>query len=490
MKPSIILLAALAVGAQASWFGSDTPQYTDWSSEDLQKWLNDHHISAPSIDTYSRNDLLELVKTNWNGAAAWSYDQYVSAQKSFSSLRDSAFDTWDESRLREFLLEQGIVAPKGQKEELVLLAKNRYKSYTDAASSFASQASATASSAVYGNAQHQATQSVSSIVTQATSGVLRAMDDSKDYVYSTWDDTQLRDYLVHKGVLKSKTEKKREELLAMMKDAYYSVADPVWEAWSNSFMHEWLVSHNVVDGRSDLEKDRDALLAQMSKYYYTSNSYFWDTWSDSDLKAWLVEHNVIKGDAQVRREKMAKLIRDSYSNAHDSFWNAWSDSQLRLWLVDNGYLRSDAQVKRDELVKLMNQKYSDASSRTAAYLTWPDARLRAFLRERGMSEKELPTSRPGLLRMYSSFQFRMTILIPTAEETRIRYSQGKSGAQSLFNSISDIVNAVEEKVTQVWEMFTGSAEEKLQEGKKAGEDAQAKGKQQWEQETKKAQEEL
>ncbi|KAK0189639.1 hypothetical protein F5146DRAFT_1103782 [Armillaria mellea] len=480
MKPSIILFAALAVGAQASWFGSDTPQYREWSNEDLQKWLKDHHINTQSLDTHSRNDLLELVKSNWNGAAAWSYDQYVSAQKSFSSLRDSAFDTWDESRLREFLLEQGIVAPKGHKEELVLLAKNRYKSYTDAASSFASQASATASSAVYGNAQHQATQSVSSIVAQATSGVLRAMDDSKDYVYSTWDDAQLRDYLVQKGVLKSKTEKKRAELLAMMKDAYYSVADPVWESWSNSFMYEWLTSHNVLDGRSNLEKNRDVLLAQMSKYYYTPNSYFWDTWSDSDLKAWLVEHNIIKGDAQVKREKMVKLVRDNYSNAHDSFWNAWSDSQLRLWLIDNGYLRSDAQVKRDELVKLMNQKYSDTSSRAAAYLTWPDARLRAFLREHGMSENELPTSRPGLL-----------------QETRIRYSQSKYGAQSLFNSIRDIINAVEEKVTQVWEMFTGSAEEKLQAGKKAGEEAHSKGKQGWEhatakagQATKKAQEEL
>ncbi|KAK0447918.1 uncharacterized protein EV420DRAFT_1767488 [Desarmillaria tabescens] len=438
----------LAVGAQASWFGSDKPQYTEWSNEDLQKWLNDHHINTPSLDTYSRNDLLELVKSNWNGAAAWSYDQYLSAQKSFSTLRDSAFDTWDESRLREFLLEQGIVAPKGHKEELVLLAKNRYKSYTDAASSFASQASVTASSAVYGNAQHQATQSVSSIVAQATSGVLRAMDDSKDYVYSTWDDNQLRDYLVQKGVLKTKAEKKREELLAMMKDAYYSVVDPVWEGWSNSFIYEWLASHNVLDGRSGLEKNRDALLAQMSKYYYTPNSYFWDTWSDSDLKAWLVEHNIIKDDAKIKREKMAKLIQDNYYNTHDSFWNAWSDSQLRLWLIDNGYLRSDAQVKRDELVKLMNQKYSDASSRAAAYLTWPDARLRAFLREHGMSEKELPTSRPGLL-----------------QETRIRYSQSKSGAQSLFNSIRDIAYAAGEKVTQVWEMLTGSAEEKLQEGK-------------------------
>jgi len=43
------------------------------------------------------------------------------------------------------------------------------------------------------------------------------------------------------------------------------------------------------------------------------------------------------------------------------------------------------------------------NARTASYLTWPDARLRAYLRERGMSENNLPTTRPGLLRMWLSF---------------------------------------------------------------------------------------
>jgi hypothetical protein len=43
-------------------------------------------------------------------------------------------------------------------------------------------------------------------------------------------------------------------------------------------------------------------------------------------------------------------------------------------------------------------RYHDASARTASYVVWPDARLRAYLRERGVSEAALPTNRPGLLR--------------------------------------------------------------------------------------------
>ena len=50
----------------------------------------------------------------------------------------------------------------------------------------------------------------------------------------------------------------------------------------------------------------------------------------------------------------------------------------------------------------------EANARSAAYLTWPDARLRAFLRNHNMPEEALPTSRPGLLR--ASFSTPFSIL--------------------------------------------------------------------------------
>lgn len=91
---------------------------------------------------------------------------------------------------------------------------------------------------------------------------------------------------------------------------------------------------------------------------------------------------------------------------------------MREWLIEHGYIKSDVQKTRDELVALMSDKYvwvissflsrmltgglwdryNDYSSRTAPYLVWPDARLRAYLRENNISEDALPTSRPGLLR--------------------------------------------------------------------------------------------
>ncbi|KAF8966874.1 hypothetical protein BDZ97DRAFT_1805672, partial [Flammula alnicola] len=432
MRPSLFLVAAsLTLAAQASWFSgssNDKPEYSSWSTNELKAWLQVHNV--PIADrSYTQADLRALVSENWKTASVWTYDQYASAQQAFSDLRDTAFDTWDESRLREFLLQHGVVAPKGPREHLVLLAKQKYRSYSSAASSFSSRASATASTAIYGDTPHQMSKSASSVASKATAAAahasqdaVRAFDHSKDYIYSTWSDNQMRKFLEGKGLLKTNAQKKRDELVQMMHDAYGSVADPIWEAWSDSYMYEWLLSHHVI--KSDFEKKRDALVKPMQKYYYSTADTVWSSWTDSQLKHWLVNHGIMKSDAHATRDKMLKMVEDNYTSALGTFWSAWSDSNIHEWLVENGHIRSDAQYKRDKLVKLANEKFSDQQAKTAAYLIWPDARLRAYLREKGISEEYLPGTRPGLL-----------------QETRIRWIQTQTRAETLFAKIKEIVNS-------------------------------------------------
>lgn len=58
-------------------------------------------------------------------------------------------------------------------------------------------------------------------------------------------------------------------------------------------------------------------------------------------------------------------------------------------------------------------RYTDVMSRTAAYLAWPDARLRAFLREHDVDDSKLPGSRTSLLRepLHTSYvqPFKLTL---------------------------------------------------------------------------------
>ncbi|KAE9388916.1 hypothetical protein BT96DRAFT_980887 [Gymnopus androsaceus JB14] len=346
--------------------------------------------------------------------SSWTPSQYESYQNTFSSLRDSTFDAWDESRLREWLLEQGVIAPKGPREEIVLVAKRRWKDWQEAKAKFDASAASMGSTT-------SATSAVTSYAAQATADLPQhPLDDTKDYIWSTWDDTKLRKYLVQQGVIDDRTAagKKRDELIAMAKDGYKSAEGTIWETWSDSYIHNWLASHNLIDTRSSMQKSRDEYLDLMRNYYYTSSQRAWDTWSDSEMKAWLVENGVVKSDAQIKREKMRKLVEDNYSHAQSTISSAWTESQMRSWLIEKGYMRSDAQVKRDELVGLFKNKYTAASATIAPYFVWPDARLRAYLREHSiLSSLSSPFS--------SSSSSQETFSLPRSrsellQETRIK----------------------------------------------------------------------
>ena len=58
-----------------------------------------------------------------------------------------------------------------------------------------------------------------------------------------WDDNRLRTYLEEKGVIKTKQQATRDELLAKMRETYAATANPVWQAWSDSY----LVSSSILE---------------------------------------------------------------------------------------------------------------------------------------------------------------------------------------------------------------------------------------------------
>ncbi|KZT59582.1 hypothetical protein CALCODRAFT_449991 [Calocera cornea HHB12733] len=464
---NVLLVALLATSASASWFGGEkgtSPDYTTWDSDKLAAYLRENNIPVPS--DYSKDDLTALAKANYAATSDWAQGHVEHAQKVFGDAKESVVDTWSESQAREFLLEQGIIAPKTNVEYLRILAKNRYKKLASAISSYSSVASTAISTAIHGDATHQASKSLSSgavhasrsatsAAAAASHSIVRAMDDSKDYVWSSWTDSELRDWLEEHRFVKTKAELKREELLEKMKHAYTTVYNPAYEAWSTSYMHEWLVANGVI--KSDYQQARDKLLNLMKENYYSTQDAVYARWSDSDLKAWLIEHEVIKSDSQIQREKMIKLMDDHYHRAKDTIWSSWKDSDMRDWLIDHGYVRSDAQKRRDELVNLIHEKYDGAQHRAAAYLTWPDARLRAYLRNNGVDETKIPgMDRPTLL-----------------QETRIRWVQTTSTIDNLLASVRQYVQSgytfAEDKVEELKEMIgvgKASADRELKREKK------------------------
>ncbi|KAJ3862102.1 hypothetical protein EV359DRAFT_74366 [Lentinula novae-zelandiae] len=394
--------------------------------------------------------------------SSWTPAQYESFQNSIASMRDSTFDAWDESHLREWLLEQGIVAPKGPREEIVLVAKRRWRDWQDAKANFDASASSMGSSAssVVSSAMSQASSTVATTASSASSA--HPLDDTKDYVWSTWDDTQLRKYLVQKGVIDDRTAagKKRDELVALVKDGYNNVQGNIWEMWGDSYIREWLASHNLIDTRSPIEQSRDEYLDSMRTYYYNTSQRVWDTWSDSDMKAWLAENGIVKRDAEIKTEKLRKLVQDNYAHAKSTLSSSWTESQMRAWLIEKGYMRSDAQVKRDELISVFYNKYSAASAAIAPYFVWPDARLRAYLREHSLfSSPSAPfSSSPSSSQQTFSLPKSRSELL---KETRIKWVQTTSTAEGIVNRLKEIlddnvIGPVEAQLARVWEVLVGS----------------------------------
>jgi len=97
------------------------------------------------------------------------------------------------------------------------------------------------------------------------------MDDTKDYIYSTWSDNQLRTYLEEKGVIRTKAQVSRDEMLAKMREAYAAAADPVYSAWSDSYIRAWLIENRII---AEPPTAREKLMATMAAYYYDSKVAF------------------------------------------------------------------------------------------------------------------------------------------------------------------------------------------------------------------------
>ncbi|KAF8759756.1 putative stress-responsive nuclear envelope protein [Rhizoctonia solani] len=428
---SVLAVTLLATTASASWFSSEpeTPyEYAKWNQAQLEQWLKDHNIQAPQGAT--QKQLKDLVQDNWNSAQSWTEARVNQASKTLADLKESAFDTWDESQLRSFLVDHGVVAPSGPKEKLIVSAKQYYRSYASAVSSLSAAASATASTAVYGDYGYQASKSASSASQSASAAAAsgsaraaKALEDSKDYIYSTWSDSDLRAYLEKQGVVKTQAQLTREQLLAQMRTAYAAAA--------TLSTHQWLVDHGII--KSDYEKNRDKLIEQLQRYYYGTTDTVYSTWSDNQLRDWLVQHNIVKSDAQIKREKLQKLVRDNYLSAKGTAWDGWTES---------------------ELLQRCHHK-------TADYLTWPDARLRAYLRAHGVDESQIPATRPGLL-----------------HETRIRWVQTTNAVENFLsgikNTVNDGVNWTEAKLAAVLNILGGHKQAAQRKASEAGQYANEK----------------
>jgi len=166
----------------------------------VSKNLNDATASASS---YALSDLYYPASSSYDSYLSQASSSSVSASKSAESVASS-------------------------------ISKNAPASASSASKSIESAASQASKDAK--NLSKSASKTGSAAFAQATDGVAATYNDATDYVYSTWDDNTLRSWLEANGVIKTKSEAKRDELLSSMKDAYSTTVNAPYETFSDSYL--------------------------------------------------------------------------------------------------------------------------------------------------------------------------------------------------------------------------------------------------------------
>lgn len=82
--------------------------------------------------------------------------------------------------------------------------------------------------------------------------------------------------------------------------------DYVWSSWNDSQLHQWLVEYNII--KPDAEIKHDKMLKLVQDNYLSATNAVWDAWTESEIRAWLIEHGYLRTEAQVKRDELVKLI--------------------------------------------------------------------------------------------------------------------------------------------------------------------------------------
>ena len=196
--------------------------YSTWSDSDLKEFLDERGIPVPQ--PYPRDKLISAVRRNSRLASlnmrAVTAAASSSAASAQESLSNALFDSWSDSKLKEFCDTNGIKVPQGSKRnELIALARKHR------ASLLGEGVSASAASA-FGAATSKAGNQFAKATDDASLMAEHAFDEAA----GTWSNSRLKAYLDSRGVPVPQSGKK-DELLAAVRLNKHKAATG-YSAWT------------------------------------------------------------------------------------------------------------------------------------------------------------------------------------------------------------------------------------------------------------------
>ncbi|KAL8998713.1 MAG: hypothetical protein Q9169_002268 [Polycauliona sp. 2 TL-2023] len=301
--------------------------YESWSESDLKEFLDERGVPVPQPS--SRDKLIASVRRNSRLSAAQMKDTAASASASAKaskeSLGDALFDSWSDSKIKEWADSNGIKVPQGSKRnELLALARKHRDTLTgDKVASSASSAFGAATS----NAQNQ--------YARATDDASLKSEDAFNEAVGSWSDSRLKAFLDARGVPVPQGGKKDElvkQVRLNQRKAATGWSAWTFDTWTTENLRNWLSTQNNKAAkksgatRDDLFKQAQDSYASASKSggsnYASVTSYLasatdaakdntFDTWSESELKSYLDSYGVPNYQGSSTNELKAMARRNA-----------------------------------------------------------------------------------------------------------------------------------------------------------------------------------
>ena len=333
----------------------------------------------------------------------WTQEQLEKSQKYLRDVKEDSFNSWNEGRLRQFLLDNGVIEPKGTKV-FHCLSKPKKPSYILGSrnNSFKWRKSNTGHILPHLVLFHEPLPLLCTGTSMSKRPRARRLPtlplrrkprgaELQQRVVLQVAHTLLHRMRAPLSLLLPPPPATRWFVLSMTAGTTSTVSItllivslsfdvPFLGTWDDNQMRTWLEEHGIIKPKQQMK--RDELLAKMKQFYLSTTDPVWKAWSDSYIREWLIAHNIIT-QPRTPREKLVVQMEKYYYDTNGYVWSQWTDSDLRQYLIDHKIIKSDAQLKREKMEKLVQDNWSATSD--AFWSSWTESEVRAWLVEHGVS---------------------------------------------------------------------------------------------------------
>lgn len=322
--------------------------YNRWHETELERWLSDNGIPYPKAA--DRKDIEDLVAKNWK--------DYVT----------EPYQKWSPQELSAFLVSRGKEAKAGADETVESLIERVKANW-------------------YGS--------------EEAAG--KAVAETKDWILSTWSDSQLKAFCDRQGIPVPATSN-RDVLLAKARRGYEvgskaageSLAYPgdwLYESWSDSDLKKWFDNNGIPapqgSNRNKMiaavrrnshvaylkaEEEATKAKARAKSAYESVTDDVIDVWSESQVKKFADENGIAVPQgtrlnelrAAVRHHRAEIMGTDVYGQASKAYGAATSRA-------GNEYAKAT-----EDAALIAKKAFEDASD------MWSESRLKSYLDARGI----------------------------------------------------------------------------------------------------------